>query len=70
MNVKLLLFIAGKSGLSQQALAWAKSLRGAEVEVIDVQQSPQRADEYCVVATPTMIRLSPPPGETGRRHRP
>lgn len=61
------IFVAGDSLRSQRAV---EDLRGlckarvgdaAEIDVVDVLVQPQRAEEDRVMATPTVLRLSPPP---------
>jgi circadian clock protein KaiB len=66
-NYNLQLFITGKTSRSEQAI---KSLRklceevfeeGLRFEVIDVLDEPEKAEENKVLATPTLIKTSPPP---------
>lgn len=61
------LYLCGQTGRSQRAVAVLQRLceeqlagRG-ELEVIDVQAEPGRADEDRVLATPMLIKLAPAP---------
>jgi circadian clock protein KaiB len=58
----MLLFVRGASPPGQAAIALLRHVmpRG-EVAVIDVFREPEVAERYGVVATPTLIRLEPPP---------
>jgi len=64
---RLHLFIAGATVRSQRALTSVKAicrqhLEGRyDLQVTDVLQSPERVAELGVVATPTLIKISPPP---------
>lgn len=61
------LYVAGEapnSGLAMrnlQALCQANYGSDFSIEVVDVLLSPERAWQEGVIATPTVIRLSPPP---------
>lgn len=63
----LKLFVAGKSARSLRAVEnvqriVAEALCDAcEVEVIDVLRSPERAERERILATPTLLKESPPP---------
>jgi len=63
----LKLYVAGKSPRSEQAIAnlrriCEKDLAGRyELEIIDVLESPERAEQDKVLATPTLIKQLPPP---------
>lgn len=61
------LFITGRTRQSDRAI---RNLRGycadvpeldCELTIIDVLEQPERAEERHILATPTLIRLSPPP---------
>ena len=60
------LFVAGNSGRSQRALAQLEELRrtrlaSAEIEVVDVLEHPELAEEQRILATPTLVRRGPGP---------
>lgn len=61
------IFVTGDSLRSQRAVENLRELcqvvvgRAAEIEVVDVLSSPERAEEEKVIATPTVLRLSPSP---------
>ena len=61
------LFVTGDSLSSQRAIANLRGLcaaalgEGFEMDVIDVLQRPELAEQERVIATPTVLRLSPPP---------
>lgn len=64
---RLRLFIAGTSVRSQRTI---ENLRGIcavhladrfELEIVDIYQQPELAEEHQVVAAPTLLRLEPPP---------
>jgi circadian clock protein KaiB len=63
----LRLFVAGATTKSRQAVLRARQLCEAEpngsctLEVIDIYQQPKLARDNQIVATPTLIRDSPPP---------
>jgi circadian clock protein KaiB len=63
----LRLFITGKTDKSEQSIAnlqsiCEKDLRGEyELEVIDVLEKPQLAEDEKILATPTLIKKLPPP---------
>ena len=66
-NFRLRLFITGHTPRSQQALQHLRSLLDeefgdcCELEVVDVLDDPQAAEEHKVLATPTLIRELPTP---------
>ena len=66
-GVRLTLYVAGSSPRSQRAICnlygmMARPEAGAcEVEVVDVLDAPERAEEDRVLATPTLLKESPPP---------
>jgi circadian clock protein KaiB len=61
------LFVTGETGRSRQAADNLRELCEAhvagvyELEVIDVLDHPERAEEDRIIATPTVIRLVPVP---------
>lgn len=61
------LFVTGASPRSQQAAANLRSLCAAalqhrfQIDVVDVLERPELAEEERIIATPTVLRLSPPP---------
>lgn len=61
------LYVCGQTGRSRRAIAVLRQLCDeklagrSELEVIDVLAEPGRADEDRVLATPTLIKLVPPP---------
>ncbi len=64
---KLRLYITGKTTKSERAIAnlkkiCEKELKGLYVlQVIDVLESPQLAEDEKILATPTLIKDLPPP---------
>ena len=64
---KLRLFVTGKRPNAQRAIANLKricerDLQGMyELEIIDVLENPQLAEDERILATPTLIRDLPPP---------
>jgi len=64
----LKLYITGKTSNSERALANLKKLceedlaeQHYEIQVIDVLEKPQLAEDDKILATPTLIRALPPP---------
>jgi circadian clock protein KaiB len=63
----LRLYVAGVSPRSQRAIACLREicdehLAGRyELEVIDIYQLPALAKDHQIIATPTLVRLLPPP---------
>ncbi len=64
---KLRLYVAGRNRLSEAAIANLKSiceneLAGSyQMEVIDVLERPQLAEDERILATPTVVKTLPPP---------
>jgi len=64
---KLRLYITGKTPKSERAIAnlkeiCEKELEGLyELQIIDVLESPQLAEDEKILATPTLIKDLPPP---------
>lgn len=67
MKYNLTLFIYGPSANSDQAITNFRKLIGrfpnglVEHRILDIQADPQIAIKYQLLATPTLIKLSPPP---------
>jgi circadian clock protein KaiB len=63
----LKLYIAGKSARAEAAIANLRQLcenelRGLyELEIIDILEQPERAEQAKILATPTLIKQLPPP---------
>lgn len=63
----LRLYVTGKTARAEQAIANLRricedDLRGRyELEIIDVLQKPQLAEDEKILATPTLIKRLPPP---------
>jgi circadian clock protein KaiB len=62
----LRLYVSGQALNSRAAIRNLESLRGelageAAVEVIDVRERPELAEEDRILATPTLVRRQPPP---------
>jgi circadian clock protein KaiB len=66
-KVVLRLFVTGSSQRSFRAIEAVQSLRrdhlgnGVIIEIVDVVEEPERAEEEKILATPTLIRQSPGP---------
>jgi circadian clock protein KaiB len=62
------LFVSGLTPLSQWAIDHLREycerhLAGRyRIEVVDLYQSPERASQEQIVATPTLLKILPPPG--------
>ncbi len=64
--LELRLYVAGQSVKAQRAISnlarmGSEELGRVPVEVVDVLQDPQAAEEARILATPTLVRLSPLP---------
>lgn len=63
----LRLFLAGHTGRSRMAVENLRAVCERElagryrIELIDVLEQPEVAEEYNIVATPTLIKTLPPP---------
>jgi circadian clock protein KaiB len=63
----LKLYILKQKADSRKAIVTLKSILETELkgryslEVIDVLENPQRAEEDKIIATPTLVKVSPPP---------
>lgn len=66
-NFLLKLYVTGKTARAEQAIAnlrriCEEELRGQyELQIIDVLEHPQLADDEKILATPTLIKRLPPP---------
>ena len=66
-NYSFKLYVTGETARSRQAVANLRALCEArvannyEIEVVDVLERPDLAEEDRVIATPTVIRLAPLP---------
>ena len=66
-NYSFRIFVTGESLRSQRATANLRSLcaaalgDGFEIEVVDVRERPELAEHERIIATPTVLWLSPPP---------
>lgn len=66
-KVLLKLYVTGQSPRSEQAIANLRRICEAELQgryemsIVDVLKEPEVADQEMIVATPTLIRSSPPP---------
>ena len=64
---QLRLYIADESGLSRVALqslkeACEKYVQGHyQIEVVDIEKQPERANDDDIIAIPTLVRLEPGP---------
>ncbi len=67
INYELRLYISGQTPQAERAVSNLDQLCKGElggscaVEVINLIDSPERADEDKIIATPTLIRLTPTP---------
>ncbi len=66
MTASLRLYIVGGTLASERALGAIDVLRErlgdqAQVEVVDLRESPEVAEEEKILATPLLVRLDPPP---------
>ena len=61
------LYVTGETTLSREAEANLRALcknrlvSNYEIEVVDVVERPDVAEEDQIIATPTVVRLAPPP---------
>lgn len=65
---KLTLFVSGNSFSSQQAIRNLKQIfrhpdiaKYYEMEIVDILRQPERAESEHLYATPTLLKLNPPP---------
>ena len=64
--MKLTLFVSHASAATGSAIAALESLVGGhpgrfDLEVVNVNEHPERAERHRIIATPTLIRELPPP---------
>ena len=65
--IQLRLYVAGDSPRARHAIASLRRLDGTHLagryalEVVDVLAEPERAEADRVLATPTLLRVAPPP---------
>jgi circadian clock protein KaiB len=68
-NERYILFVSRSSPASARAIAALPKVRaeafgvGAIVDVVDVASDAARADEYRILATPTLVRVAPLPAK-------
>lgn len=64
---KFVLFVAGDGPLAAGAETTMRRLLEThypdvhELEVVDILTSPERAEAHSIIATPTLLRVDPPP---------
>ena len=63
------LYVTGETTASREAMDNLRRMcetrlpDGYELEVVDVLEQPEAAERERIIATPTVVRLSPPPKE-------
>lgn len=63
----LRLYLTGRTPRSEQALINVRRLVAElipgphDLEIIDIQEHPERAEEENLLATPTLMKVAPPP---------
>lgn len=68
-NERYILFVSRNSPASARAVAALPKVKAealgasAVVEIVDVAASPEIADAHRIVATPTLLRIYPPPAK-------
>ena len=65
-EMDLTLFVMGLGGRSYNARQAAKQIcdeihRECKLEVVDISEQPELAEQYKIIGTPTLIRVSPMP---------
>jgi circadian clock protein KaiB len=66
-NYSFRLYVTGDTTLSQEAEANLRALckrrlvGSYEIDVVDILESPDAAEDEYIIATPTVLRLAPPP---------
>lgn len=66
-KIVLKLYITGHTPRSEQAIANLRRIceerlpEQHELEIVDILEQPHRAEQEKIIATPTLIRVSPPP---------
>ena len=67
MRTSLRLYVSGTTPRSQRAITSLRAIcderlgSDYDLEVIDVIASPQEAEDHKIIATPTLIRITPEP---------
>lgn len=67
MKQRLTLYITGRALSSQRAVENLRRILDQktsgpyEISIIDVLEHPEEAEIHCILATPTLIRETPPP---------
>jgi len=65
--VQLMLYIAGRTSRSQQAIADLRRIcderfgERYELQVVDVMKDPEAAEDARILATPTLVKTAPAP---------
>ena len=66
-ELRLTLYVTGRTSRSERAIsnlqqiAHESNIDDCEFSVIDVLEQPHRAEEERIIATPTLVKSSPPP---------
>jgi len=66
-EIRLTLYVAGRTSRSERAIynlqriAQETSTDDCELSVVDVLEQPHLAEEERIIATPTLVKSSPPP---------
>ncbi len=67
LNLSLRLYVTDQTPRSEQAIINLRRICESrlhdcyEIDIVDVLEQPQRAEREKIIATPTLIRVSPPP---------
>ena len=66
MKYSFKLFVSGKSLVSERAIKHIKAIKNnympdCNIEIIDITKIPEKAYEYRILATPTLIQEFPEP---------
>jgi len=66
-EIRLTLYITGRTSRSDRAISNLRrmarevSIEDCELSIVDVLEQPQLAEEKRIIATPTLVKASPPP---------
>jgi circadian clock protein KaiB len=66
-EIRLTLYVTGRTSRSERAIynlqriAQETSMDDCELSVVDVLEQPHLAEEERIIATPTLVKSSPPP---------
>ncbi len=66
-ELRLTLYVTGRTSRSERAIynlqqiAHESKIADRELSVVDVLEQPHRAEEERIIATPTLVKSSPPP---------